>query len=104
MHAGDLAPVLRGADHSINARSVDAAVSQHIRQMRDILILLIKGPSKQMPQVVRKHLVCRHTRRLAKPFHQSPDIAAVHRGTAARDKHAATADTSFAAIAPQTHT
>ena len=40
----------------IDARRVNAAVAQHIRQMRDIPARFIKNPREQMPQIVGEYL------------------------------------------------
>ena len=70
--------VLRAGAHDIDPRSINAAVSQNIRQLGNILFQPVKGPSKQLSQIMRKDLGRVHARTPAQPLHFSPNIAAVH--------------------------
>ena len=51
-----LPAVLIAGGDQVNARRVNAAVAQHIRQMRDIPARFIKNPREQMPQIVGEYL------------------------------------------------
>lgn len=53
-------PVLPPRRNDINARGVDAAVPQNIRQAGNILICGIEEPRKQVAQIVGKDFACIH--------------------------------------------
>ena len=63
--------------HNIDPGGVDAAVSQDVGQLGDILLNAIKSAGKQFSQVVRKHLGFFYPRSFTKLFHLVPDTAAV---------------------------
>ena len=65
--------------HDVDARGVDAAVAEQIGKLGDVLLYLIKSPGKELPQIVRKHLVRIYVCLCAKPLHGCPDVAAVQR-------------------------
>lgn len=48
--------VLRSGGDQVNAGRLDAAVAQHIGQLRHIPARLVKAPGEQVAQVVGKHL------------------------------------------------
>ena len=52
----ELALVLRAALNEIDARRLDGAVAEHIRELHNVVVHAIIGRGKQMPQIVRKHL------------------------------------------------
>ena len=52
--------VLCAGFHNINPRRLDAGMAQHVRQLGQVFIQLVKGPGKQVPQVVGEHLLPRH--------------------------------------------
>ena len=61
----ELALVLRAALNEIDARRLDGAVAEHIRELHNIVIHTIVRCSKQVAQIVRKHLRGRDARLLA---------------------------------------
>ena len=46
---------IAGGDN-INSCGVDAAVAENIRQLGNILLDTVKGPGKELPQIVGKYL------------------------------------------------
>lgn len=77
-----------GADE-IDARGFDAGMAQHIGQLCDILLRVVKGSGEKMAQVVRKHLLAGHIRGGTKGFHLGPDLPAIHRAVRAREEDGA---------------
>ena len=96
-----LIPVFRSGGHNVNTSRVDAAVAENIRQFSDVFIQRIKCPGKEFPQIVGKHLVriyvCLHT----KPFHGSPDVAAVQWSTGSGAEEDSFRDPSIVRILEQ---
>ena len=66
--------MLRARGDQVNAGGLDGAVTQHVSQLDHIPAHLIKGPGKQVPQVMGEHLAGGHPGRLAEPFHLRPDL------------------------------
>lgn len=54
MHLVQQALMLGAGFHNIDSCRLDAGMSQHIRQLRDIFFDAVKGPGEQVPQVVGK--------------------------------------------------
>ena len=52
MHLVQQALMLGAGFHNIDSCRLDAGMSQHIRQLRDIFFDAVKGPGEQVPQVV----------------------------------------------------
>ena len=73
----ELALVLRAALDEIDARRLDGAVAEHIRELHNVVIYAVIRRCKQMPQIVRKHLVRGYARPFTEGFHIPPDIPAV---------------------------
>ena len=71
--------VLCAGGHDVDARRVDAAVTENICQFCNILLHTIESPGKEFPQIVGKHLVRIYVCLRTQPLHGRPDIAAVHR-------------------------
>ena len=67
----------------------DAAVAQHIGQLRHITADFVEGPGKQMPQVVGEHLGGGHPRYLADCLHLRPDLLSGKRLAASGEKNLA---------------
>ena len=61
----------RGND--INARRVDAAVTENVGELGNILFNTVEHPREQMPQVVREYLTRIDIGVRAEFFHLSPD-------------------------------
>ena len=74
-----LVAVLCAGGHDVDARRVDAAVTENICQFCNILLHTIESPGKEFPQIVGKHLVRIYVCLRTQPLHGRPDIAAVHR-------------------------
>ena len=70
-----LTSVLQSGGHNVNPRGIDAAVSQHVRQLRDILFHRIEYSGEQLAQIVWKYLAGPDSGGAAQPFHPSPDTA-----------------------------
>ena len=51
-----LPPVLQARGHNIDSCGIDAAVAQHVRQLRDVLFYGIKRSREQLAQVMGKYL------------------------------------------------
>ena len=85
----------------VNAGRVDVTVPQDAGQVLDVLLLLVKAPRKQMPQVVREHLLRCDLRRPAQRLHHTPNVGAVQRPPAAGHKDRPLADAPRPAIGKQ---
>ena len=72
-----LVAVLCAGGHDVDARRVDAAVTENICQFCNILLHTIESPGKEFPQIVGKHLSRRYSRRFTQCLHIPPDIAPV---------------------------
>lgn len=48
--------MLCSGGHNIDPGGINAAVSQDIRQLRNILLDAVKGPYKELPQIMGKDL------------------------------------------------
>ena len=57
--------VFRASGHDIDAGGVNAAVAENIRQLGNILLDTVKGPGKELPQIVGKYLTFLDTGGLA---------------------------------------
>ena len=77
------------AFHRIDPRRIDAAVPQDIRQLAQILLLVIVGPGEQVAQIVGEDLGARHAAALPEALHRPPDVAAVHGPSAPGDEDGA---------------
>ena len=85
----------------VNAGRVE---TQNAGQVLDVFLLLVKTPRKQMPQVVREHLLRRDLCRLAQRLHHAPNVGAVQRSPAAGHKDRPLADAPRPAIDKQPRT
>ena len=77
--------LVAGGD-DINARGVDTAVAEDVRELCDVLLQPVKRASEQMAQIMRKHLVGVDVRVLTQRLHLPPDIRTADRLAAAGDK------------------
>ena len=66
----ELALMLRAALDEIDARRFNRTVTEHIRELHNVVIYAVVRRRKQMPQIVRKHLRRRDARLLAEPLHR----------------------------------
>lgn len=71
-----LAAVFQASSHNINPRGIDAAVAQHVRQLRDVFFYGVKGPGKKLAQIVGKDLAGLDPGGGAQALHPPPDAAA----------------------------
>ena len=76
-HIFHLAFVLCSGGYDIYPRGGYIAVTENIRKLGDILFQTVKGPCKQMAQVVGKHFFGVYSRACAQFFHLCPDVASV---------------------------
>ena len=88
-HFLNLPAVNISAFHCVNARRVDAAVTEYIGKAYDVFLQRVECPRKQMPEVVRKHLWTRHSRAVAQLLHIRPNIASVKRFAVSGYEHGA---------------
>ena len=74
-----------GAD-DINARRIDAAVTEDVGEFGDVLFNAVEYAGEQVSQVVRKHLVRIDVCFFTKRFHISPNVRPADRFAAACDE------------------
>lgn len=65
----DLSAVLGAGGHNIYSGGINAAVSQNVRQFRNIFLDAIKGSGKELAQVMGKDLGGIYLGRMAQPLH-----------------------------------
>ena len=68
--------VLNGG-HGIDPGGIDIAVSQYIRQVKEILPFFPEHPGKKMAEVMGEHLIRTDSGCGTDGFHLRPDITAV---------------------------
>ena len=90
----DLSAVFGAGGHNIDPGGINAAVSQDIRQLRNVLLDPVKSPGKELAEVMGKYLGWIDTRCLTQPLHLCPDIASVQRLAGSRHEDNATLDTA----------
>ena len=73
----DLSAVFGAGGHNIDPGGINAAVSQDIRQLRNVLLDPVKSPGKELPQIMWKHFRRINSYRHTEPLHLRPDITAV---------------------------
>ena len=93
--------VLRAGGNNIDPRCVNAAVSENIGELGNVLFQRVKHACKEMPQVVRKHLLRIYACRAAQRFHLPPDIDPTDWPSRARDKDPSAFDPLLRRIAEQ---
>lgn len=93
--------VLCAGVHGVDARGVDATLSQQIGQSQQVFFRPVKGAGKQMAQIVGEHLGWRDIRRRTECLHLLPDIRAVKGSATPGHKHTAGFDAGFFYIPPQ---
>ena len=64
--------LITGGD-DIDTSSVNAAVTENIGELGDVLFKIVKCSCKQVTQIVRKHLVGIYFSLLTQGFHFSPE-------------------------------
>ena len=96
-----LPPVLLTGGHDVDARGVDAAVTQDIRQLGDVLFQIVERPGEELAQIVREDFVRINFCPRAELFHRSPDVAAVQRPSRAGAEDDAAADSRVPRVAQQ---
>ena len=80
------------AFHRIDARRVDACVTENVGKAYDVLLHRVIGACKEMAQIVRKHLLFGYACRLAKRFHIRPNIRPIQRLSVLRYENGAAFD------------
>ena len=96
-----LPPVLLTSGHDVDARGIDVAVTQDIRQFGDVLFKIIKRPGEELAQIVREHFVRINFCPRAELFHGSPDVAAIQRPSRVGTEDDATANARVPRVAQQ---
>ena len=69
--------MVRAGCSGVDSGGIHTGVSQDIRQVKYILMLLIISARKQVAEIVRKHLARIYSGFFAELLHHAPDIAAV---------------------------
>ena len=93
-----LVAVLCAGGHDVDARRVDAAVTENICQFCNILLHTIESPGKEFPQIVGKHLAGFYSGCLAEGFHLRPNIAPVQRLPVPGNKDRSRTDAVFLCV------
>ena len=101
MHPLQKPAVLGAGGADVDARGVDAAVSQQVGQLRQILVQPVERPGEQVAEVMGKHLLVGDTGGAAQRLHLPPDVAAIQRCAGAGDKHGAAGDAALLDVAQQ---
>ena len=87
--------VLHTGGHDIDSGGVDAAVAQNVSQPGNVFFKTIEGTSKQLAQIVWKHLAGLDPGLFAQSLHLRPNIASIQRLSASGDKNRAGTDAVF---------
>ena len=87
-----------GSDN-IDSCGVDAAVTEYIRKLGNVLFNAVEGARKQMAQIMRKHLLGDNPRLHTQVFHFTPNVASIHRLAAAGYKYSTLCDFLLCCIA-----
>ena len=77
MHILHAAAVLRAGGYDINAGRIDAAVTEDVRQLGNVLFDSVKYTGKQVTKIMWKHLLRVDTRFLTQGLHLPPDICPI---------------------------
>ena len=92
--------LITGGD-DIDTSSVNAAVTENIGELGDVLFKLVKCSCKEMAQIVRKHLIGIDVCLFAQRFHFTPNICTVDGLARFRNEYRSCFDVSFSGIAEQ---
>ena len=93
--------MLGSGGHNIDSCGIDAAVTQNVCQLRNILLNAVEGPGEQFPQIMGKYFGGIHLRGLTQPLHLGPDIAAVQGVAIAGDEDPPVGSSAFFSILQQ---
>lgn len=96
-----LPPVLLTGGHDVDARGVDAAVTQNVRQLGDVLFQIVKRPGEEFPQIVWEYLARIYFCPFAQPLHGGPDVAAIQRFAVSGAENDASGDAYGPCVAQQ---
>lgn len=101
MHIFHTAAVLGAGGDNVNPRGIDAAVTENICKLGNILFNSVEHTGEQVAQVMRKHLlridICLYT----ECFHLSPDIRAAYGFACAGHKNHTAFNSLLCCIAEQ---
>ena len=89
------------AGGDIDSGGVDAAVSQHIRQLGDVFLRFVKRRGKQVPQIMREYLGGKYPGGFAECFQCFPNITAIHFFSGSGQKDRAGFSVSVLCVAQQ---
>lgn len=87
MQALQLSAVFPSGGHDIDTGCFNAAVSQNVSKLGNVLADGIKAAGKKFSQIVGKDFPGIHIRRGTKPLHLCPNITSIQRFPAAGDKN-----------------
>ena len=79
MHIFHAAAVLGAGGDDINSCGVDAAVTENVGKLDDVLFDAVKHAGEKVAQVVRKYFLRIDVRGFAQGFHFTPDVCAAYR-------------------------
>ena len=96
-----LPQMLRAGGQQVDSSGLDGAVAQNIRQLHYVLTGPVKGPGKQVPQIVGEDLIRRHAGSAAQPLHLRPNLAAGQPFSAFGEKDLAGGDFLFPGVLQQ---
>ena len=63
--------------HNVDTCGVDGAVTQDVGKLGDVLFDAVKGSSKELAQVMGKHLAWLYSCGLAQFLHCRPDVTSI---------------------------
>lgn len=79
--------MLGAGRYNINSRRINAAVSEDVGKLGDILFYAVKHPREKVAQVMRKDLFWVDVRFPAQSFHLAPNVCAAYRFSRSRYKN-----------------
>lgn len=79
--------MLSAGRYNINSRRINAAVSEDVGKLGDILFYAVKHPREKVAQVMRKDLFWVDVCLPAQGFHLAPDVCAAYRFSRSRYKN-----------------
>ena len=94
----DLSAMFGAGGHNIDPGGINAAVTQDIRQLCNILLDPIKSSGKEFPQIVGKDLGRVHLGRMTQPLHLGPYVAAIQWFAGLGDENYTASDRAFLRI------
>ena len=81
--------------HNIYPGCINAAVTQDIRQLCNILLNAVESTGKELPQIVGKDFGRINFCRMAQPLHLGPDVASIQGFAVPGNEDSTALDTAF---------